>query len=270
MTSTRRQYLQVLLASCDNLADILEPQSGKEPLDNRVARGMFLLLVAAALTCLSLTANPQSVNYPVNSSAVLVSSPLEKPDLTYVRPTQRTMARNYAFDASGPYPIAGAILAAGINQLGNSPPEWNQGMEGYSKRFGSDFGIAAVGTTTRYGLSEAFKQDSLYYRCECRGFFPRISHALISTITARQGENGHRVFSFPALAAPYTGSMTAVYGWYPNRYGAKDAFRIGNYNLLAYAGENISLEFIYSGTHSLMHRMHLNNYHGSPVEGPNR
>jgi hypothetical protein len=52
-------------------------------------------------------------------------------------------------------------------------------------------------------------------------------HALISTLTARRGEDGHRVFSIAALVGPYAGTMTAIYGWYPNRYGAKDAFRTG-------------------------------------------
>ena len=63
--------------------------------------------------------------------------------------------------------------------------------------------------------------------------------------------------------------MTAVYGWYPDRFGAKDAFRMGNYSLLAYMGGNIALEFFYSGPHSLLSRMHLNNAHGSPDQGPN-
>ena len=179
------------------------------------------------------------------------------------------MVRNYVFDAFGPYPVAGAAIIAGIHQASNAPPEWKQGVEGYSKRFGSDYGIALVATTTRYGLSEALKEDAMYYRCECRGVFPRLSHALISTLTARRGDDGHRVFSFPALVAPYAGSMTAVYGWYPDRYGAKDAFRTGNYSLLVYAGGNVALEFLYSGPHSLLSRMHLNNAHGSPEPGPN-
>jgi len=190
-------------------------------------------------------------------------------DLTYVRPTQRIMIKNYLFDAYGPYPIVGAAVGAGINQFTNTPPEWNQGAEGYAKRFGSDYGIAAVSTTTRYALSEAFKQDAMYYRCECEGALHRLSHALISTLTARSGNDGHRVFSFPALVAPYAGSMTAIYGWYPDRFGAKDAFRTGNYSLLAYAGGNVALEFLYSGPHSLLSRMHLNNAHGSPEPGPN-
>ena len=87
--------------------------------------------------------------------------------------------------------------------------------------------IGAVSTTTRYALAEAFKEDTLYYRCECTGLFPRLKHAVISTLTARRGEDGHRVFSVPALVAPYAGSMAAVYGWYPGRYGAKDALPDG-------------------------------------------
>jgi hypothetical protein len=80
----------------------------------------------------------------------------------------------------------------------------------------------------------------LYYRCECKGVFPRLGHAVISTLTARRGEDGHRVFSLPALVAPYAGTMTAVYGWYPGRYDDKDAFRMGNYSLLGYVGGNIA------------------------------
>jgi hypothetical protein len=180
------------------------------------------------------------------------------------------MAKNYLFDAFGPYPIAGSAVIAGINQAFNSPPEWNQGVEGYSKRLASNYGIAMVATTTRYGLSEALKEDSMYYRCDCSGLFPRVRHALISTLTARRGEDGHRVFSIPALVGPYAGTMTAAYAWYPNRYGAKDAFRTGNYSMLLFAGENISLEFFHSGPHSLLSRMHLHNLHASPIEGPNK
>jgi hypothetical protein len=175
--------------------------------------------------------------------------------------------RSYVFDSFGPYPITGAALAAGLDQYTNSPPEWNQSVAGYGKRFGSDLGIEAVGTTTRYALAEALKEDTIYYRCECTGFFPRLRHAVVSSLTARRGEDGHAVFSFPALVAPYAGTMTAVYGWYPNRFGAKDAFRMGNYSLLGYLGGNIGLEFLYSGPHSLVSRMHLNASHGGPDAG---
>jgi hypothetical protein len=253
-----------------NLQGGLKGRSISAPLETKARGIMFLLLVTAVWAGPSVIARSQSLPYVEPSSSTGTSTASVQPDLMYTLPTQRTKVNNFVFDAFGPYPVVGAGLAAGINQWSNSPPEWNQGIEGYSKRFGSNFAIAAVSTTTRYGLSEAFKEDALYYRCDCRGVFPRLSHAMISTLTARRGQDGHRVFSFPALIGPYAGSMTAVYGWYPNRYGAKDAFRTGNYSLLTYMGGNIALEFFYSGPHSLLHRMHLNNAHGSPVQGPNR
>jgi hypothetical protein len=116
---------------------------------------------------------------------------------------------------------------------------------------GSDFGIALATTTTRYALAEAFREDTLYYRCDCKGVFRRMEHALVSTVTARRGADGHRRLSFPAIVAPYAGTMTAVYGWYPGRYDAKDGLRMGNYALLAFAVGNIAREFIYGGPHTL-------------------
>jgi hypothetical protein len=228
-----------------------------------------VLLVAAPVVGM---AQPMAKALPGlgDSSGTAASTIVAQPYLPYFRPSQTTKLHNYLFDAFGPYPIVGAALTAGISQASNGIPDWKQGTEGYGKRFASDFRIAAVSTTTRYALSEAFKQDALYYRCECTGFFPRLRHAVISTLTARRGAEGHRVFSVPALVAPYVGTMAAVYGWYPGRYGAKDALRMGNFNLLAYMGGNIALEFFYSGPHSLLSRMHLTNGHGAPTSGSNR
>lgn len=212
------------------------------------------MLVLLAVAVLPVLVKAQSL---ADSGTVVVPVPTALPNLTYTPPTEKTKLHNYLFDTFGPYPIVGAAFVAGINQAYNTPPEWKQGAEAYGKRFGSNFAIAAVSTTTRYALAEALREDTLYYRCECNGFFPRLSHALISTLTARRGEDGHRVFSFPALVAPYAGTMTAVYAWYPSRYDAKDAFRMGNYLQLGNVGANISSEFFYGGHHSLLSRMHL-------------
>jgi hypothetical protein len=233
----------------------------------KISRSVLLLPVIVGLTVLTPLAMAQSlIDWGDTASAPVSPSSSATPpqlDLTYLRPTEKTKLRNYFFDALGPYPVAGAGIAGGINQLQNSPPEWKQGADGYGKRFGSDFGIAAVTTTTRYALSQALHEDTLYYRCECKGMFPRLRHAVISTLMARRGDDGHHVFSFPDLVAPYAGTMTAIYAWYPGRYDYKDGFRMGNYSLLGYVGANIALEFIYSGPHSWLSRMHLNNSHGA-------
>jgi hypothetical protein len=240
----------------------------KKKISMKLRPGVLLLLGVAGLAALP-QARAQSLVDSPGASGFVASTTVGQAELTYTRPTRKTKLRNYLFDTFGPYPIAGAAIAAGVGQAHNTPPEWSQGSAAYGKRFGSAFGIAAISTTSRYALADALHEDTLYYRCECKGLLPRLGHAVISTLTARRGEDGHRVFSFPALVAPYAGTMTAVYAWYPGRYNAKDALRMGNYTLLGYLGGNIALEFLYSGPHSLLSRMHLRSMRGAPDPGSN-
>jgi hypothetical protein len=234
--------------------------AGRRDLSVRLggATRVVLTLLGAAIFCGM--AHAQDSQPP----AAKPEAPKAKVITGYQRPTEKVKLVNYFFDAFGPFPIVGSALVAGINQATNVVPEWGQGFGGYGRRWGSNYGIGAVTTTTRYGLAKLLGEDTLYYRCECKGFFPRLNHALFSTFTGRRGADGHRVFSVPSLVAPYVGTMTAVYGWYPERYNAKDGFRQGNYTLLAYAGGNVVLEFFPSGPHSLLTKMHLQNRHAAP------
>ena len=232
-------------------------------------RVLSLLISMAGLGVLASVARaqvaPDARSSVSNVGSVASSTTQPQLNLTYTRPTERTKLRNYFFDAFGPYAIVGAAITGGVNQAEKTPPEWGQGAGAYGERVGSDFGIALVTTTTRYTLAKAFGEDTLYYRCECKGVVRRLGHAVISTVTARRGDDGHRGFSFPALVAPYAGTMTAVYGWYPSRYGAKDGFRMGNYALLVFAGVNIAREFIYGGPHTLFSHVDRS---ASPETGP--
>jgi hypothetical protein len=182
-----------------------------------------------------------------------------QPGQTYVRPTSHQRLVSYAFDTFGPYPLIGSAIAAGIQQAESpaTPPEWGGGAGPYGERVASNFGINLITQTTKYGLSEVFREDNLYYRCECSGFGRRAGHALISTVTARRGDDGHRVFSIPAVVAPYAGTEAAALLWYPSRYNAMDGFRMGNYNLLTQAGLNLALEFLWGGPNTLLHKHHV-------------
>jgi len=197
------------------------------------------------------------------------SAPQSKAAVGYKKPTQKVKLVNYLFDAFGPFPIVGSALVAGINQAENSPRDWDQGMTGFGRRWGSNYGIGAITTSTRYGLAELLREDTLYYRCECSGFLPRFKHAVLSTFTARRGQDGHREFSVPALVAPYVGELVAVHAWYPQRYDSTDAFRQANYSLLAYAGGNLAFEFLPSGPHSLLAKFHLQNRRFAPEPSNN-
>lgn len=160
---------------------------------------------------------------------------------------------NYIFQSIGPYPILRSVVMAGIHQATHTPPDWQEGLWGYGERYGSDYGISLVSVTSRYALAEATRVDVMYYPCTCKSLWARIGHAVASVAIAHRGADGHPAFSLPTLVSPYIGTTTAVYGWYPTRYGAKDAFRMGNYGLLAYTGHNITMEFLTAAIHSKRH-----------------
>lgn len=231
-------------------------------------RIISILSIASSLLVVSERARSQDLVLPDAPTAAVVATTLPSTEPVYSRPTRGIMVENYVFDAFGPYPVVSAGFTSSISQLSNAPPEWHQGAEGYAKRFGSDFGMAATATTTRYALSSMLKEDSLYYRCECNGFLPRLNHAMLSTVTARHGRDGHRVVSIPAILAPYVGSTVAVYGWYPDRFGVKDALRMGSYSLLASVGGNVALEFLYRGPRSLLSHVRINSRDSAPEPGP--
>jgi hypothetical protein len=180
-----------------------------------------------------------------------------QPGEVYHRPTEKEKLRSWAFVSFGPYAFIGSAAAAGVQQAENAAPEWGQGWDAYGVRVANNFGINLVTQTTRYGLAEVFHEDTLFYRCECSGFAHRLEHALLSTVTARRGDDGHRVFSLASFVAPYAGGEAAALGWYPSRYNAMDGFRIGNYNLAVQAGLNVALEFIYGGPHTFLGRHHV-------------
>jgi hypothetical protein len=257
-------------SNCDQISQTQDRSICKVKLNMKMREAMHLLLVIAGFAALPVHSNGQALANSGDSSFTVAPTTPTHTILPYARPTEKTRLRNYFFDVVGPYPIVGTALSAGINQAEGTPPEWQQSAAGYGKRFGSNLGIEAVSTTTRYALARAFREDTLYYRCECKGVFPRLGHAVISTVTARRGDDGHRVFSFPALVAPYAGTMAAVYGWYPGRYDARDAFRMGNYSLLGYVGGNLAREFLYNvGPHTFLSHLHRHHGHGAPDPSSN-
>jgi hypothetical protein len=204
------------------------------------------------------------------------------PQESYVRPQGPTPytplaeseeLHNYLYEAFGPYPLMVSAFVAGYHQARRNPPDWREGFPGYSERFGSDFGISAINISTRYALAEAMDEDVYYYRCACAGVWPRLKHAVASVVVAGNRITGRPMFALPGVVAPYAGPLVAVRTWYPDRYGLKDGFRMGNYGLLDYAIGNIGLEFLPSLTHdkakSFVRRFHLENRHAAEnVDAP--
>ena len=217
---------------------------------------VYLLILIGALAIFSPEAIAQVASadaFPSTDTAAVPpsSTPYDPISiLAYKRPTERQKLRLFEFDAFGPYAFARAVLSGGYQQASNAPPDWGGGAKPFAERVASNFGIELVTKTTRYGMAEILHEDAAYYPCGCTGFLHRVRHAVVSTVTARHGQDGHTTFSVSGLVSPYAGTMTAL-AWYPPRYGVKDGFRMGNYNLAIVAVENLALEFVYGGPHSM-------------------
>jgi hypothetical protein len=111
--------------------------------------------------------------------------------------------------------IGNRMLLAGINQWSDHPHEWEQGMEGYGKRFASRFGRLAVRRALELSTDIIFKIDSRYDRCLCEGFLARSGHAWRRVFVARK-DNGTEMINATQLTAAYVTPIITDQ-WYPSR-----------------------------------------------------
>ena len=214
----------------------------------------FLLIVATATAAFG--QEPQNTSQPDTSQPATTSqsqqtttsqSPSAQPSPTpeYEFPDNAERFRRYVKSTVGPFALARTAASAGIQQAGDSPEEWEQGMKGYGKRFASSFGRNAIQQTIIYGLDEALDLDTGFQRSKRSGFFPRLKDALLENITSRT-RSGNRVLSAPRLIGVYTGGVISREAWYPERYGYKDGLRAGTRTLLVGFGINVVREFVFN------------------------
>lgn len=164
----------------------------------------------------------------------------------YVRPDAKTRARRYAIRIVGPFALAGTAVSAGIAQINDNPPEWENNFKGYARRFASEFGTRAIRETVIYGIDESFRLDSAFYKSRRKNFKARFANAALSTFTARKSD-GRRVFGFPRLIGTYTGSIVAAEAWFPKRFSYQDGLRDGHITLGVNVGLNFLREFLLPG-----------------------
>ncbi|HYK34492.1 hypothetical protein [Alloacidobacterium sp.] len=115
----------------------------------------------------------------------------------------------------------GAFFQAFFTGLGDhlgGVPRWDSGMAGLSEHVGSEFATFTIGGTIHSSLAAILHQDTRYFRCSCRGAFPRTLHAVGRTIFT-YGDNGHLYPDVSGLAGIYGGPMLMT-EWYPEKYTA--------------------------------------------------
>lgn len=178
---------------------------------------------------------------PVESTvAEAVSSP-DPAALLYQPITRQERLDSYieeAFASPGAvFRSAGRALGT---HMGDSPPEWGQGAEGYARRLGSSFLSFTIQTSVEAGGAALLGQDPRYSPCRCRGFFKRLGWGLASNFVTYNNEGKLRP-AYARMGARYASSFAEL-TWYPKRYSWKDGLRGGNQQFF-FGGFNVLREF---------------------------
>jgi len=104
---------------------------------------------------------------------------------------------------------------AGLGQLNNSEPAYHQGMEGYGKRYATDF---ADGVTENFMTSailpSILKQDPRFYQSSHGSFLHRLGYAA-SRILITRGDSGNPQFNFSEVLGSAMAASISTYSYHP-------------------------------------------------------
>ena len=134
---------------------------------------------------------------------------------------------------------AGPALGA---HLSNDPPQWGQGMEGYSRRLADRVTRSAIRDTINATGSAALGYEVRYVRCDCNGFLPKFGHAMAWNFVTLN-RNGKTVLNIPKIGGAFAGEFVGT-TWMPPGYDATgDALRGGAVQLGVNSLFNVLREF---------------------------
>jgi hypothetical protein len=155
----------------------------------------------------------------------------------------QALLRKYVWSTVGLPGALHATIASAVEQWRGAPPEWGTGVDGYPKRWASQFAEAAIGSTTKYAVARVLHHDPSFTRCRCSGLGPRLRHAAVSPFAAHT-RDGRQVFSPATVAGIAAENIIPATTWYPAPRGARDGLAHAGAGIVAKLGVDIFREFV--------------------------
>jgi hypothetical protein len=128
---------------------------------------------------------------------------------------------NYLRDLAGPSTMMKVVGGGLIDELRGESGALTDDHEGLGEEIASRAAQNAIQVSVRHGVAAAMHLNTEYQPCECRGFLPKVEHALLETFTDRRPD-GSRAVSVPAIAGAYAGSFSRL-AWERDRSAADAA-----------------------------------------------
>jgi hypothetical protein len=150
--------------------------------------------------------------------------------------------KHYLRHSAGPQALLFSGMSAGIGQARNAPSEWEQGMEGFGRRFGSSMAQRAASEAIELPVEWALGEDSRYVRSDKGGLWPRIGDVLKHSLMVRT-VNGSRQIPIGVLAGSFGGGLVSR-AWQPDGHRkVSQGIASGVYSFGFYLGTNAFAEF---------------------------
>jgi hypothetical protein len=166
----------------------------------------------------------------------------------YDQPSAKDQFLDYLRDSYGPPAFVRSTARALYNQALDGPSGWGQDFPGFMQRFGSNVAITAIDGNVRYGMEAVFHEDLRYIPCHGCSVKRKLENALLSEVTARHDDDGHRFFTLTPAIADFSGPIIAHSLWYPdfNPFGGVVATRTV---AATRVGQHLFTEFIWERRH---------------------
>ena len=169
--------------------------------------------------CLVVTALAASVAGGVSAQAPSAGGPAlgHEPPSIQITPDNVRFS-NYLRDLAGPRALVGVVGGGVLQQL-----RQHDGTE-FGEQLAQRATQHAAEVSVRHGLAALMHRSTDYHYqfCECRGFGPRVQHALLETFTDRRAD-GSRALSVPRIAGTYAGDFAGLAWEHDRTVGAAAA-----------------------------------------------
>jgi hypothetical protein len=144
------------------------------------------------------------------------------------------------FTSVGAY--LGVFTGSILDQLGDQPPEWEQGPAGYGQRLLSRFGTGVIQGSIQGAACAVVGQDPRYIRSGSGQLWHRAGHAFLYSLLTYNNDGKPRL-ALATLGSYYASSMIAT-SWLPTRYTPLgDGIRDGNRQVILAGFANLIQEF---------------------------
>lgn len=119
--------------------------------------------------------------------------------------------------------LFGAAFNTALDPIfnGSTDPYWGQGVEGFSKRFGTRVVQSMTKGTGQALVGALFKEDPRFYESRKDGFWPRFGFALTHTLIVKN-DGGHEQLSAGRLAGAFASGFVGM-AWTPGPINTTDS-----------------------------------------------